>query len=225
MRLLLFSDVHGNLTALEAVLEAARAYGPYDGAYCLGDLALFGPHPEACLERLAESGVQALAGNTDEWLAQDLEAPTPTARLHVAWCRARLSPEALAFLRGLPRALQAAELLMVHATPRTPHDDPRLCDPDLPPDEARAVFGEGLVAFGHRHGAFLAPSPGLVRVNVSSVSIPPEPRPLARFTVATRHDGHWSFAQHEVPYDPTPELQAARAHGLPPFPWWQALAG
>ena len=54
MRLAVFSDVHGNLVALEAVLADIEAQGGVDGYWGLGDLAALGPEPVAVLERLAQ---------------------------------------------------------------------------------------------------------------------------------------------------------------------------
>ena len=59
MRLAIFSDIHGNLTALEAVLADMEQVGGIDLTWCLGDIAAFGPRPAECLRRvkaLAEAG-------------------------------------------------------------------------------------------------------------------------------------------------------------------------
>ncbi len=52
MRIAIISDVHANLTALEAVLRHAEAQGSIDGLWCLGDTVGYGPQPSQCIARL-----------------------------------------------------------------------------------------------------------------------------------------------------------------------------
>jgi predicted phosphodiesterase len=138
MRLAAFSDVHGNLTALQAVLADIEREGPFDEIVFAGDLCLFGPRPSACVATLRERGhVQTLVGNTDEWIVapppidEGLEEPVRQRRQHLhalaAWIRADLSAEADAWLNDLrgrfsrtyaPGDTPADRLLVVHANPR-----------------------------------------------------------------------------------------------------------
>ena len=60
MRILIVSDVHANLVALEAVLRDA---GAVDGVWSLGDCVGYGPQPSECMARLRESGAVMVAGN------------------------------------------------------------------------------------------------------------------------------------------------------------------
>lgn len=245
MRVALCSDCHGNLAALEAVLVELHRLGPFDRRVCAGDLALFGPSPAEVVDRLRAAGFAFVRGNTDDWLVQAAGLPRdpalagpaepppadPALRQHLAWCLDRLGPERLAWLADLPLELRlapapGAELLVVHATPAGCHAPVRHCAPDLPDDEARAVFapaGAPVVAFGHRHEAFVAVHGGLTRVNVASLSNTLDGRPVATFVIATWHGGHWSFQTHRVAYDPAPELARARERQLPAHPWWQGL--
>ena len=252
MRIAIFSDVHGNAAALEAVLAELERLGPFDRRICAGDLCLLGPSPAEVVERLRAEGIEAVRGNTDDWLAraaglphdpgragpgQDPPADSPGdhVRRHVAWCLERLGHDHLTWLNDLPLQLRispvpGADLLVVHATPASCHAPPTpYCAPGLPTGEARKVFGlPGVraVAFGHRHEAFIAAYEDLTLVNVAPVSITfslDVLPPAAAFTVATWQGDHWSFQQRWVPYDPGPELRRARERGLPAFPWWDAL--
>lgn len=231
MRVAVFSDVHGNLAGLEAVLAELDRLGPFDRRICAGDVALFGPSPGEAVDRLREPGIETVRGNTDDYVARPSDAPEGV-RAHVAWCRERLAPAQLEWLASLPPAVRlspapGADLLVVHASPRTPHEDVRLCAPGLPAAEARSVFGASgarVVAFGHRHGGFVALYGDLTLVNVSAVSITPDGRPAAAFAVLTWHGDHWTVEPHRVAYDPSPELERARQRGMPAHAWWQALA-
>ena len=67
MRIALISDIHGNLTALEAALAEIDRH-KVDRIICLGDVALDGPQPTAVIRRLREQGIPVIKGNTDDWL-------------------------------------------------------------------------------------------------------------------------------------------------------------
>ena len=69
MRVAVFSDVHGNLTALEAVLADIAAQA-VDQIYFAGDLCLIGPRPAACLERVRSANIAAVYGNTNIGMRQ-----------------------------------------------------------------------------------------------------------------------------------------------------------
>jgi len=116
MRLALFSDIHGNLVALDAVLADLTARGPYDALGVAGDLCESGPDPRAVLARLRGLSralsvpVAMVQGNNDRYLTVDdpreLRAlgKGPKAIDGIAWTRAQLSADDLAFLAALPFA-------------------------------------------------------------------------------------------------------------------------
>src|SRR5690348_7748859 len=123
-RTLVLGDVHGNLAALDAVLAAAAAEG-YDEVVCLGDLALFGPEPAACVDRLRDlDGIRHVQGNTDRYLATGVDDD------EVRFCLDRIGPERAAFLGGLATSqrIDACDALCVHASPRG--DEERLSADD-----------------------------------------------------------------------------------------------
>lgn len=251
MRIAIFSDVHGNAAALEAVLAELERLGPFDRRICAGDLALLGPSPAEVVDCLRAEGIEAVRGNTDDWLVSAAGLPhdpqgagpvqglpahsaDDNVRQHVAWCLERMGHDHLAWLNNLHLQLRispapGADLLVVHATPASCHvPSSPYCTPGLSAAEARATFGlPGVraVAFGHRHEAYVACYGDLTLVNVAPVSITLtlDVPPVAAFTIASWHGDHWSFQQRWVAYDPEPELRRARERDLPAFPWWDAL--
>ncbi len=121
MRVLLISDVHANLTALEAVLNDAEAY---EGVWFLGDLVGYGPDPNECIERIrALPDLVALMGNHDAATLDQLstDAFNEDARQSVIWTRDALSPESVAYLGELPDKVKVVDdVTLAHGSPRQP---------------------------------------------------------------------------------------------------------
>jgi len=115
MRLLVFSDVHANATALEAALTACA--GSWEKAACLGDIVGYGPDPNEVVSRVRSLVSVVVRGNHDKAVAgdADLEDFNPAARAAIEWTRAQLLPENLEYLRKLPGGpLEAEGVALVH---------------------------------------------------------------------------------------------------------------
>lgn len=124
MKVLVISDIHANLAALDTVLKDAQSRG-YDEIWCLGDVVGYGPDPNGCVERLAELGPQLtvrLAGNHDyAVLGKEINVDdfNPEAKKAVLWTREQLTAEAWAYLDALSgQAVQRGEFMLVHGSPR-----------------------------------------------------------------------------------------------------------
>jgi len=102
MRLLVLSDLHANLTALEAALSAAK--GSWDRVVCLGDVVGYGPDPNEVTSQIREMGAVTIRGNHDKAVADLMVTDdfNPIARAAVQWTRAQLSNENMAWLASLP---------------------------------------------------------------------------------------------------------------------------
>src|SRR6476660_446409 len=92
-RIALVSDIHGNLHALERVLDDARLAG-VDAVACLGDVSTLGPRPREVLDVIAEHASWHLLGNHDEYMSKPellaLHSDAPVVVSAVEWCRAEL---------------------------------------------------------------------------------------------------------------------------------------
>jgi predicted phosphodiesterase len=102
VRVLLLSDIHSNLEALEACLAAAPAY---DVVVNLGDIVGYGASPNEVIERSRNLGKIFVRGNHDKAAAglMDLKDFNPIAGLAALWTRDQLTPENLEWLRSLPQ--------------------------------------------------------------------------------------------------------------------------
>jgi len=121
MRYLVISDIHANLVAFDAVLDAAA--GMFDKIWCLGDVVGYGPYPNECIERLNEFDHKCIAGNHDWAVLDKLDVSefNINARFAVLWTQQQLKPENRAYLDNLPLyLLEDQNFTLVHGSPRHP---------------------------------------------------------------------------------------------------------
>lgn len=120
MRILVVSDIHANITALEAVIQDA---GPIDAIWCLGDMVGYGPDPNECIEliRCYPDSICLLGNHDAAALGQiNLESFNREARLSAYWMKTTLSAHSLEYLSGLPEKVVVEGVTLVHGSPRNP---------------------------------------------------------------------------------------------------------
>ena len=120
MNILIISDIHANLTALETVLEET---GEFDTAWCLGDLVGYGPDPNECIELVRQlPGLVCVLGNHDAAVIKKIDdnAFNQDARMVVDWTTRALSSDSLEFLQNLPEKQVIHDVTIVHGSPRQP---------------------------------------------------------------------------------------------------------
>jgi len=231
MRVLVMSDIHGNLTALEAVLEDAE--GKWDQIWCLGDLIGYGPFPNECVALLREFDHKSLSGNHD-WAALgklDIDDFNDEARRAVLWTRDTITPETRDFLDGLPAKRVEGKFTLAHASPRHP-----VWEYIVYPEDAQenfAHFDTPICLVGHTHVPVLfaedKPDDVLVLlptyaetifledaraiINPGSVGQPRDSDPRAAYAFLDTQEMSWEF--HRVPYDIAKTQEAMRNHNMP----------
>lgn len=115
MRLLVLSDIHANLTALEAALAAAE--GSWERVVCLGDVVGYGPDPNEVTTRVRDLGATTIRGNHDKAVTDLMGTDdfNPIAKAAVNWSRSQISNENLDWLAALPQGPREAEgVVLVH---------------------------------------------------------------------------------------------------------------
>ncbi len=102
MRYLILSDIHANVTALDAALEAVK--GRWDKVLCLGDVVGYGPDPNEVIDRIRQLDALAIRGNHDKAGSGIANADdfNPVARNVALWTREQLRPENQKWLEELP---------------------------------------------------------------------------------------------------------------------------
>jgi predicted phosphodiesterase len=190
----LLYDIHGNLTALEAVLADAEQAGAT--TFLLGgDYAAVGPWPRETAELLETlPAVARIRGNVERWLRDEPEAPPEAqALLAAAFEAARdsLGPDLIARLYELPGWAEHDGMLVCHGSPMS---DIESFAPEPEAGEERMLDGEAnrTILFGHSHRQFRRPGPnGTLLVNPGSVGAPLDGDPRAAW--ALLEDGEISF--------------------------------
>jgi predicted phosphodiesterase len=160
LRYLLLSDIHSNLEALDACLEAVQ--GKYDQAVCLGDLVGYGPNPNEVIATVRGLAQVIIRGNHDRACCglDDAAEFNPYARTATEWTRQALLPENFAFLRSLPAGpLPMDGFLIVHGSPLD--EDDYILGPGQALPLLRAPEIQ-VLCFGHTHyqGGFMLTSRG-----------------------------------------------------------------
>ena len=209
-------DIHGNLTALEAVLTEVDDLG-VDRIVVGGDIA-WGPQPLEVVETLrARTDVVAIRGNADRELAARLGVadgfPEEIAAIN-AWCADRLGEAHLAWLGNLPftQSLEIGgeQVLFCHATPRS---DEEIVTPETSEDRLRAAIAaasESTLVCGHIHIRYERTCAGKRVLNAGSVGLPYEDAVGA----------YWALLGPGIelrctPYDVGAAVERFRASGCP----------
>lgn len=230
MRVALISDLHGNLTALETVLDDL-ARGRPERVLCLGDVAATGPQPRETVERLREVGCPVVMGNADDELLRPIpDAGDEEGRRIVEidrWCAEQLAPEHLDYLREFRPTVEMPlgsdrTLLCFHGSPRS-FDDAIIAT--TPEEElARMLSGHeaAVMAGGHTHEQFVRPHGKTTLLNPGSVGLNP---PVAEYALVHLHDGRLAVELHRLPLDTAKVRREALDSGMPHAGWWASLWG
>ena len=177
-------DIHGNVPALDAVLEETQLAGA-DRYLLGGDYALFGAWPAETVARLRELDATWIRGNVDRWVDDPGEDDLPDeVRGAVGRCRELLDAEAVAELGALPAELVEGGVRYCHASPLS---DLRSFPPEAGPEDEELLAGaeEARVVFGHTHLQFTrVGGVGTELVNPGSVGIPLDGDHRAAFALA-----------------------------------------
>jgi predicted phosphodiesterase len=222
------SDIHGNLTAFEAILADLRRRSP-DLVLHGGDLADPGSSPIQVVDRIRDLGWQGVMGNTDEMLVQPSsledfasQSSAPAAlwsaiRRIAQATRSELGVERHAWLSELPRVITKPGFALVHASPESCWHSPAAEATDAELETTYGSLGMPIVAFGHTHRPAIRKMTGPLRqlINTGSVGLPYDGDPRASYLLL---DGTIPSIRR-VEYSIEKELKALSSCGLPGAEW------
>ncbi|MCW3978967.1 MAG: metallophosphatase family protein [Candidatus Bathyarchaeota archaeon] len=206
LRLLVVSDVHSNLTALERVLEDA---GRFDAAICAGDTVGYGPDPGDCLERLKGLEVRSVSGNHDVGVTTG-ERTISHFNVHAAAAvninRSLLNQAQLRWLERLPKGLdldiEGIKVSVFHGSPDRPIWEYVFpSEAELRAGEFFEATGADLLILGHTHVPFVHRLDGRVLMNPGSVGQPRDGDPRASYMLVDVAGGGIEVTYRRVEYD------------------------
>lgn len=226
MRIALFSDIHSNYHALEAVLADIALRG-VDRMICLGDVTLKGPLPKECVDRVRDLGCPVVLGNTDGCYHPDFHPERFPAQnesqtaVHADFARhlAALTQADQEWLRGFPLHLtetwDGVRVELFHASPLHNYV---LLMPWASNEQLASLRTSGetrLSAFGHCHRAFVRIVNGCTVINAGSVGLPFDGDPRPSYALVEVDQGHVTGATVlRVPYDAEAAIRSARGLGM-----------
>jgi diadenosine tetraphosphatase ApaH/serine/threonine PP2A family protein phosphatase len=207
MRYAIFSDIHANLEALEAVLtkiDELAQEEPIDQIWFLGDLVGYGPNPNECIVALRERTDVIIAGNHD-WAAIgkiDLEDFSEAARISAEWTAEQLTEEHRQFLLELPEQLVIGECTLVHGSPYGPLWE--YLTSEVLAERSFQHFTTRYCLVGHTHVPIIFQQPDTI-ATTPTVPLAREEAPETTSLTATEHV-HNNSLDHEE--DDTTEMVA-----------------
>jgi len=237
MKVVILSDVHANLPALEAVLEDAARIAPGAPIWHCGHVVGYGASPNEVVAELQRVGATGVMGNRDLAALGDDVVETFNEGAHAAalWTRDVLTAESRSWLRALPKVLEMGSATIVHASLRDPIME-YVVQREIAEENLRAL-ATPLLFHGHTHipalwslhdGAALATNIGADAislrtgslVNAGSVGQPRDRDPRAAWLLWERDElgaGLGTVTWRRVEYNIPAAQEAIDAAGLPDF--------
>ena len=226
MRIAIVSDIHGNRTALEAVLADLKHTLP-DLIFHGGDLAQGGSSPVEIVDRIRDLGWPGVLGNTDEMLFRpqsftDFAARTPAVQSMAAViaevaaaARDELGSQRLAWLAGLPVRQVHAPLALVHASPDSTWLAPAPEASDAEMEKVYKPLNQPIAVYAHVHRSFVRSVGELTVINTGSVSLSYDGDRRAAYLLLD--DSRPEIRR--VEYDVEQEIKDLNSRGFPHADW------
>lgn len=199
MRIALLSDIHGNLTALDAAL-AELATEQIDQYLCLGDVVEHGPQPRATLARIVALNCPVIMGNTDERMLTDYSTATPPSPMRPGyeqdlWSAAQLTAADRTAIRAFAPTVHLTltddvTMLAFHGSPRHNNEFIGASLSDEALGERLAGFQATIMVGGHSHEQMLRRYGDTLVLNPGSIGAP--------FTVAENMSQRPAWAEYAV---------------------------
>jgi predicted phosphodiesterase len=231
MKYLVFSDIHGNVQALETLVEEIAGVKP-DFVVSLGDVVGYGANPSACVDLVDKHCDIRVCGNHDYVAAglADSEDFNVTARISIEWTKGVLSAAHKELLSRYDTVKQHGECLFAHASPVSPLDfeyiyTARQAEKAFRKTQARFIFighthVPGIISYDPSSGCRVEKSSKLeiepgrrYLINAGSVGQPRDGVSASSFAVIDVQRGRISIRR--IPYDVAEAQERIRAEGLP----------
>jgi predicted phosphodiesterase len=196
MRFAIFSDIHANLEALEAVLADAHKR-KCTHFVCLGDVVGYNANPNECVDRIRKLDCPIVKGNHDEQasLPESSSDFNELAERAIKWTRDNLTEEDKQWLRELPLQRQVRDFTIVHATLDTPAQWGYVFN-NLDAAASFTYQHTTVCFFGHTHVPMVfIRDEGVRRERIEHIRIEPTKKYFINMgSVGQPRDGNWRAA-------------------------------
>ena len=195
MRIAVFSDIHGNILALNQVLEDIEKQG-YDRVFCLGDLVGYGPHPNRVIETINESGIQTIMGNYDEGVGYErgdcgcayvTDEEKQDGKKSIEGTTNKVTPKNKETLRTLHHKIEITangyKILLVHGSPRRINEYLYEDRPERSLTRMLESIDADILVCGHTHKPYHRIVNSIHIINDGSVGKPKDGDPRACYAV------------------------------------------
>jgi predicted phosphodiesterase len=229
MKIALFSDIHGNITGLQAVLARLDQLGGADHTFALGDYLAVGPGADDLMDLLLARNIRMVRGNWDEifidpdaYIGRLPPEAQPFVIENHEWLQRNVSTAAQALIAQLPlhdevEVAAGRRLFLCHAAPGDPWNT--ACNVTTSTATLRAVYGAvdaDVVAYGHYHAHHVLHLDGKLLLNVASVGM--KRGGQSALTLLEYTDERWNVQQYQVPYDLAAFERLSVERGVPRRP-------
>jgi putative phosphoesterase len=227
-KITIFSDIHANLPALQAVLQDMDQRGLED-LYCLGDLVGYGTFPNEVIQIMRERQIPTIMGNYDLGVGNDSDDcgcaytdPVSEAlgKRSIAWSNLHTKSENKAFLRSLASEIRLTlggmQVLLVHGSPRKINEYLFENRPDASLERLMDAAGADVLVCGHTHIPYhrILPS-GRHVINDGSVGKPKDGDPRACYIILNIVKDNLDVEFIRVPYDIEFAAEAIESSDMP----------
>jgi len=214
MKIGLISDVHGNLIALESVLDKLNHC---DKIYCAGDIVGYYPFPNEVIEIFIKYNIKSVMGNHDyAVITNDFSGFNPYAKEAGIWTRKNLKREYLNWLSKLPLKIKTEWFNIYHGVPA---DDLTAIEvyvyPNDPMIDGFLRILKKNVIVGHTHIQFVREVDGVMFINPGSVGQPRDGDPRAAYAIFDTEANKVKL--YRVRYNIDEVCDAVHKEGLPSF--------
>jgi putative phosphoesterase len=204
LKIVIISDIHGNLAALNALPERN-----FDELWCIGDLVDYGPNPHEVVEWVKQQAKITVRGNHDHaaGFSVDPQCSPPFKKLAedtLRFTQSVCSQDDFAYLRSLPvrqeRTVNSTRFYLVHAMPSDPLFGYCPEESDRWKDEVKGIKADVLVV-GHTHTPFVRREGETTILNPGSLGQPKTGRPQACYAIW--EDGKIELKEFDYPVETT----------------------
>ena len=216
MKILVISDIHGNLAALDAIIESA------DMVFCLGDIVNYGPYPRQCIERIRGLANKVVRGNHDNAIGRNMDCGCSVKYKELSdagkvFTEAVLNAEEKDYLSNLPVTTlvetEGRKFLLSHGSPGG--DMYKYLRPDVSDMQWKSEIKDvsaDIIFLGHTHIPMVCIIHGVTVVNPGSVGQPRDGIPMASY--ALWEDGRIEIKR--VCYDIEATVKGLYGTNIPP---------